>query len=73
MVSQTIKELFEHVASWPADDQQELAQVARDIEARRLGIYHATFEELTVLDEAERSGLAGEGDVKAAFRSFHRE
>ncbi len=71
-MSPAIKELLQHVASWPQEDQEELAEVARDIEARRTGVYQATPEELKALDEAERSGIASEQDVEAAFRSFRR-
>ncbi|MGH6684723.1 MAG: hypothetical protein ACRECA_12530 [Pseudolabrys sp.] len=67
-----IKELLQHVASWPEEDQEELADVARDIEARRTGVYRATTEELKTLDDADRSGIASEQDVEAAFRSFRR-
>ena len=72
-MSPAIKELLQHVASWPQGDQEELADVARDIEARRTGVYRATPEELKALDEADRSGIASEQDVEAAFRSFRRE
>ena len=71
-MSPAIKELLQHVASWPQEDQEELADVARDIEARRTGVYRATAEELKSLDEADRSGIASEQDVEAAFRSFRR-
>jgi len=71
-VSPANKELLQHVASWPLEDQEELADVARDIEARRTGVYRATVEELKALDDAERSGIASEQDVEAAFRSFRR-
>lgn len=71
-MSPAIKELLQHVASWPEEDQEELAEVARDIEARRTGVYRAMPEELKALDEADRSGIAGEQDVEAAFRSFRR-
>jgi hypothetical protein len=69
-MSPAIKELLQHVASWPQEDQEELADVARDIEARRTGVYRATAEELKSLDDADRSGIASEHDVEAAFRSF---
>jgi hypothetical protein len=69
-MSPAIKELLQHVASWPQEDQEELADVARDIEARRTGVYRATAEELKSLDDADRSGIASEQDVEAAFRSF---
>jgi hypothetical protein len=72
MMSPAIKELLQHVSSWPQEDQDELADLARDIEARRTGVYRATPEELISLDEADRSGIASEQDVEAAFRSFRR-
>ena len=72
-MSPAIKELFEQVASWPQEDQEELAELARQIEARRTGVYRATAEELQALDEAERSGIASDEEVKAAFRSFRRQ
>jgi hypothetical protein len=72
-MSPAIKELFEQVASWPQEDQEELAELARQIEARRTGVYRATAEELQALDEAERSGIASDEEVEAAFRSFRRQ
>jgi hypothetical protein len=69
-MSPNVKEILGHVDSWPEEDQQELAEVARHIEARRTGIYHATPDELKALDEAERSGIANDDEVAAAFRSF---
>jgi hypothetical protein len=73
IMSPAIKELFEQVASWPQEDQEELAELARQIEARRTGVYRATPEELQALDEAERSGIAHDEEVEAAFRSFGRQ
>ncbi len=66
------KKLLEQVESWPQEDQEELAEYARDIEARRSGVYHATPDELAAIDEAERSGVATEEEVEAAFRTFRR-
>jgi hypothetical protein len=72
-MSPAIKELLEQVASWPQEDQEELAELARQIEARRTGVYRATAEELQALDEADRSGIASDEEVEAAFRSFRRQ
>jgi hypothetical protein len=71
-MSPAIKQIIERVASWPEEDQEELAELAREIEARRTGVYNATADELRALDEAERSGIASEEEVEAAFRSFRR-
>jgi hypothetical protein len=71
-MSPAIKELLERVSAWPKEDQDDLAAAARDIEARRSGVYRATADELKALDEADRSGIATEKEVEAAFRSFRR-
>jgi len=72
-MSPKVKEILQHVESWPEEDQEELAEVARDIEARRTGVYRATAEELLTLDAAEQSGIASDEEVEAAFRSFRRQ
>jgi hypothetical protein len=66
------KKLLEQIESWPAEDQEELAEYAREIEARRTGVYRASPEELEVLDDAERGGVASQEEVEAAFRTFRR-
>lgn len=69
-VSPNTKKLLEQVESWPTEDQEELAEYAREIEARRTGVYRATSAELQAIDEAERSGIATDEEVEAAFRTF---
>jgi hypothetical protein len=71
-MSVAIKRIIARVESWPEEDQEELAEIARQIEARRTGIYTATADELRTLDEADSSGIASEEEVEAAFRSFRR-
>jgi hypothetical protein len=41
--------LLEEVESWPVEDQEELLQYAREIQARRSGVYP--------LSDAERTGI----------------
>jgi len=72
-MSPDVKEILRHVDSWPEEDQEELAEVARAIEARRTGVYHATPDELKALDAAERSGIASEAEGAAALRVFRGE
>jgi hypothetical protein len=72
MPTKQLKHLLERAETWPEEDQDELAELARDIEARRSGVYHATDEELRAIDEADQSGVASGQDVEAAFRSFRR-
>ena len=69
-MTSTAKQLLERVASWPEEDQEELAEVAREIEARRSGVYEATPEE----EAAIRQGIAqldhGEWVDEEEMRAF---
>jgi predicted transcriptional regulator len=46
----TLKDVMEHAATWPREDQEKLAEYAREIEARRTGIY--------TMSDGERSAVA---------------
>lgn len=74
MPTQHLKNLLERAETWPEEDQEELAQLARDIEARRSGVYHATAEELDAIDEAlgqvARGEVASKEGIEAAFAKF---
>ena len=68
-----LKDVLERLDTWPEEAQRELAEIALEIEAGfRGGSYHASPEELQAIDEADRSGVATDQQVEAAFRSFRR-
>ena len=68
-----LKKILHQAETWPEADQVELAQYALEIAAARKGKeYQPTDEELAAIDDAERSGVATEADVRAAFRAFRR-
>ena len=57
MTRDQVKAVLERVPTWPEDRQQELAEVALEIEAELASTgYDATPDELAAIDE----GLAGE-------------
>jgi hypothetical protein len=64
------KELLEKVASWPAEDQQELAEVAAEIEARRTGRYAMTDDERTAVDNGLKQVGRGEFASDEEMYSF---
>jgi hypothetical protein len=71
MTKDQVKALLERVPSWPEDRQQELAEVALEIEAELAGArYVATPEELAAIDEGQTREAASEEEVKAAFARF---
>jgi hypothetical protein len=73
MTKEQVKAVFDRVLTWSRERQQEPAAIALEIEAE-LGdrIYHATPQELEAVDDADRSGVASEQEVEAAFRTFRR-
>jgi hypothetical protein len=71
MTAKALQDVLQRVEAWPEEAQKDLAEIAREIDAHLSGReYHASAEELEALDEAERSGVASEDEVEAAFRSF---
>jgi len=53
-MSAATRKLLEQVQSWPEEDQEELVELAREIEARRTGVYTPSPDE----ERAIREGLA---------------
>jgi hypothetical protein len=70
-MSQKTRDILRRIEAWPAEDQEELAEVAQEIEARRAGIYRLSSEERKAvkrgLAEMQAGGFAEEGDVVAAL------
>ena len=73
MTREKIKAVLERVPTWPDDQQNELAEVALEIEAELAGAgYDATPDELAAIDEGLAGEAASEEEVKAAFALFRR-
>lgn len=57
-MNRLLKEMIDHAATWPQEDQEELAEYAREIEARRTGVYTMSDDERAAvgkgLAEADR-------------------
>ncbi len=67
-----LKTMLATIESWPAEDQRELAEAAHDIEARRLGVYRASHEELEGIDAGLadlRQGRIASPEAVAAMRA----
>jgi hypothetical protein len=70
MTKEQIDALFERVCSWPQEDQDEFAEYAREIEARRTGVYVLNEEEKAAIADAERNGLVPEEEMEAFWKKF---
>jgi hypothetical protein len=71
-----LKKVLARAETWSEQDQEELAQVVLEIEARRHGAYRASPDELKAIDEAlaavERGEIASELEVEAVFAKYRR-
>jgi hypothetical protein len=73
MAAKALQEVLQRAETWPEQAQEDLAEIAREIDAQLAGrAYHASPEELAALDEADHSGVASDEEVEAALRSFRR-
>jgi hypothetical protein len=65
--------VLERVQTWPDEDQEELADVAREIESRRTGVYRLSDEERAAvpagMDAARRGDFVPEDEMDEFYRS----
>lgn len=75
-MSTSAKTILEKVASWPEEDQEELAALAREIEARRTGSYQLSEDERAAvrasMDAAMRGDFAPDNEIED-FYQLHRK
>ena len=75
-MSPKVKEILQKAESWPEEDQEELAEVAREIEARRTGVYRLSDDERAAvrkgMDAARRGDFAPDGEMDEFYR-LHRK
>ena len=73
MTKDEVKAVLERVPTWPEDRQQELAEMALEIEAELAGAeYEATPDELAAIDDGLSGESASEEEVDAAFALFRK-
>ena len=71
-MSPTTKDILRRVETWPPEDQEELAELAREIEARRTGVYKFTDDERDAvkrgLAEMQERKFAPDREIAEIFR-----
>ena len=71
-MNQSAKEILRRVDTWPAEDQEELVEAAREIEARRASTYLLSDEERAAIErglwDMRTGNFAGEEAIAAIFR-----
>jgi len=74
MTQEDINAVLEGVRSWPREDQEELAQFAREIESRRTGVCVMNDEERAAvrqgLEEATRGDFVPDDEMDAFWKRY---
>ncbi len=68
MTKEQINTVLEAVRSWPQEDQEELVEAAREIAARRTGVYIMSEDERAAIARARRGPLASDDEVDAFWK-----
>jgi hypothetical protein len=72
-MSPETRTLLERIQTWPEEDQEELAQLARELESRRTGVYRLSGEERAAvragMDAARRGDFVSDDEMDAFYRS----
>ncbi len=77
MKTKLLNQALERVETWPAEAQDQLAEIALDLDAALKDIvYEPTDEELQGIDrglrDANQGRFATDAEVEATFAKFHR-
>ena len=77
MTAKVLKQAMERVEAWPEEAQEELAEIALEIDAAlKGGTYRATAEELAGIDRglkaAQDGRFATDEEVAAVFAEHRR-
>jgi predicted transcriptional regulator len=74
LMTTTLEKMLPAIRSWPAEDQEALAEAAREIEAARTGVYAMTPEEEAAVAEglaqADRGEFAPDEEIAALWRRY---
>ena len=62
------KDILQKVAGWPVEDQEELAELAREIEARRSSVYELSDAERDAIADARRGAFASDEQATAFWK-----
>jgi predicted transcriptional regulator len=76
MMNSTLQKLLPAIEQWPDEDQEALAEAAREIAALRTGVYAMSAEEEAAVSEglaqAERGEVVSEDRIAEVWKRFGR-
>jgi hypothetical protein len=74
MTAKALIDVLERVKAWPEEDQETLAEYAREIEAQRTGVYVLSEEERAAIAigraQAARGEFATDAEMEALWKEY---
>lgn len=68
MTAKMLQEVLDRIETWPEADQEALAEYAREIEARRTGVYRLSDDERAEIQKARESELIPDEEIAAYWK-----
>jgi hypothetical protein len=68
MTANGLQDVLRRAEAWPQEDQDALVEYAREIEARRTGVYRLSEDERAAIEEARQEEPVAEADVDAFWK-----
>ena len=64
MIAKALQDILRRAETWPREDQELLAEFARELEARRTGVYSLSNDERAAIERARRSAFVDQPPQK---------
>jgi hypothetical protein len=68
MTKEQIAGVLERIHSWPEEDQEELIEAVREIEARRKGVYVLSDDERAAIADARKTPVVPDEEAAAFWK-----
>jgi len=68
MTAKALRDVLDRVATWPQEDQEALAEYARELEARRTGVYRLTDAERAAIQKARQGEYVPDEEMDAYWK-----
>ena len=64
-----LRDVLRRAEAWPQEDQEALAEYARELEARRTGTYRLTDDERAAIDKARSADYVSDDEMEVCWKS----
>jgi hypothetical protein len=69
MMTTILRDVLRRAEAWPQEDQEALAEYARELEARRTGTYRLTDDERAAMDKARSADYVSDDEMEVYWKS----